>query len=381
MTQRADLAERDIRFKRVREAMEQEGLVALVVAGHGSGFNRGNIRYFADVHVWEGDSLILIPLAGDPVHVQVTYASASMPDELWISDYRRSPFPQNEIVKAMEKKGLTKGKVGIAGLDKIITARAYETLKNTFPVVDFVSADLMVDRVRAVKSPLELQQIGKLLKLSQKAMDRFVEVIAPGITQREAASEADKVIRAGGSFDDLTLIHEGNFTGLPRDVPLKCDDLVGFHLETCGESGHWSEINVVCAFREPTALEQKLIDSELRAFAEIRNMARPGVTLSDMENTFLRVLVEDGWKLGEPAWHYSFHGQGMDGIEWPYFTPMLEGNRDTSLEEGMVFSYHPHRDTTPVVDRIPRIFDDIVITTNGAERLSSDWDLAWRIMK
>ena len=100
-----------------------------------------------------------------------------------------------------------------------------------------------------------------------------------------------------------------------------------------------------------------------------------------MENTFLRVLVEDGWKLGEPAWHYSFHGQGMDGIEWPYFTPMLEGNRDTSLEEGMVFSYHPHRDTTPVVDRIPRIFDDIVITTNGAERLSSDWDLAWRIMK
>ena len=381
MANRADLTERDIRFRRVRDGMEKAGLDALVVAGHGSSFNRGYIRYFADTHLWAGDSLILIPLEGDPVQVLVTYSGASMPDKLWIEDFRKAPDPQSEIVKAMEEKGLTKGKVGIAGLDRIITVGAYETLNNSFPGVDFVSADLLVDRVRSIKSPLELQQIGELLKLSQKAIDQFVEVIAPGITQREAASEADKVIRAGGSFDDLTLIHEGSFTGLPRDVALKCDDLVGFHLETCGESGHWSEINVVCAFREPTALEQKLIDSELRAFAEIRNMAKPGVTLGDMENTFLRVIVEDGWKLGEPAWHYSFHGQGMDSIEWPYFTPMLEANKDTSLEEGMVFSYHPHRDTTPTVDRLPRIFDDIVITTDGAERLSSDWDLGWRIMR
>jgi len=32
MTKRADLAERDLRFKRIREAMEQGGLAALVVA-------------------------------------------------------------------------------------------------------------------------------------------------------------------------------------------------------------------------------------------------------------------------------------------------------------------------------------------------------------
>ncbi len=381
MVNHAGLTERDMRFRRVREAMEKAGLDALVVAGHGSSFNRGYIRYIADTHLWAGDSLILIPLEGDPVQALVTYSGASLPDKLWIEDFRKAPDPRSEIVKAMEEKGLTKGKVGIVGLDRIITVGAHETLNNTFPGVDFVSADLLVDRVRSIKSSLELQQIGELLKLSQKAMDRFVEVIAPGITQREAAAEAGKVIRAGGSFDDLTLIHEGSFTGLPRDVALKCDDLVGFHLETCGESGHWSEINVVCAFREPTVLEQKLIDSELSAFAEIRNMARPGVTLGEMENTFLRVIVEDGWKLGEPAWHYSFHGQGMDSIEWPYFTPMLEANKDTSLEEGMVFSYHPHRDTTPIVDRLPRIFDDIVITTDGAERLSSDWDLGWRIMR
>ena len=381
MTVRADLKERDTRFKNLRNAMQQKGLAAVIVAGHGSGFNRGYIRYFADVHIWEGDSLILIPLDGEPMHVQVTYASASMPDELWIPDYRRAPDPQKEIVNAMNEKGLTRGKVGIAGLKKRATVGAYETLKSTFPNVEFINADMMVDRIKALKSELELEQLRSLWQMSQRAMDRFVEVIEPGVTQREAAAEAAKVIRGAGSFTDLTLIEEGNFRGLPRDMPLKCDDMVSFHLEICGESGHWSEINVICAFREPSELEQKLIDSEFRALQEIRAKAKPGVTLKDLEETFLGVIVEDGWKLGDPAWHYSLHGQGMDAIEWPYFSPMMEGNADAPLEEGMVFSYHPHRDTIPEVQHPPKIFDGFVITKNGADTLTSDWDFLWRIMK
>ena len=381
MTQKADLTERDKRFKKIREAMERESLDGIIVAGHGSQFNRGYIRYGSDTHLWAGDCLILIPLAGEPVQVLVTYSGASRPDKLWIEDFRKAPYPQDEIVNAMNAKGITKGKVGIVGWDKAITFNAHETLKNAFPSVNFINADSLLDRVRCIKSPLELEQIRGLMKLSQGALDRFVEVIGPGVTQREAAAEAGKVIRAGGSFDDYTSIHEGDFTGLPRDIALKCDDMVEFHLETCGESGHWSEINVVCAFRGPTDVEQKLIESEVRAFQEILKMAKPGVTLGEMEDTFLNVIVGDGWNLGDPAWHYSFHGQGMDSIEWPYFTPMLETNREIPVEAGMVFSYHPHRDTVPSAGRPPKIFDDIVITPNGAEQLSSDWDLTWRIMK
>lgn len=71
----------------------------------------------------------------------------------------------------------------------------------------------------------------------------------------------------------------------------------------------------------------------------------------------------------------------MDAIEWPYFSPMIEGNADAPLEEGMVFSYHPHRDTIPHVLRPPKIFDGFVITKNGGETLTTNWDFLWRIMK
>ena len=381
MTKRADLTERDMRFKRTREAMEQEGLDALVVAGHASHFNRGYIRYFADWHLWAGDALILIPLAGEPAVAMTAYAGADTPAEAWITDARKSVYPQEKIVEAMKERGLTKGRVGIAGLKRVMTVGAYETLKNAFPNTEFVDADIMVDRVRMVKSPFEIQQYRDLWALSKAAMERFVEVLEPGKTQREVAAEVAKVLRAGGCFDDMTVIQEGTRRGLPQDVPLKCDDLVGYHMEVCGESSHWLEIDITCAFRKPTELEQKRMDSEMRAYDEIRKMAKPGVKLSDMANVFDRVLVEDGWELGEQSFHFDFHGHGMDDVQWPWYSPKPDHNQDVVIEEGMILCYHPRRNTIPAVVWGPRITDNILITANGAERLSGDWDLCWRIMK
>jgi Xaa-Pro aminopeptidase len=151
-------------------------------------------------------------------------------------------------------------------------------------------------------------------------------------------------------------------------------------MEICGESGHWSEIDVTCAFRKPTELENKLMETELRAYDEILEIAKPGVRLSDMARTFEDVLVEDGWKLDDPRWLYYFHGHGMDDIQWPWYSAMLADNQDAVLKEGMVLCYHPHRDTIPAVACGPSICDDIVITADGAERLSGDWNLRWRVM-
>jgi Xaa-Pro aminopeptidase len=380
MAKPADLAERDMRFKRIREAMEQAGLDGLIMAGHASHSHRGYIRYFADWHMWDGDALILIPLVGEPALAYAAYSGGDKPAEAWINDVRSAVYPQETIGKVMKERGLTKGKVGIAGLKSIITVGAYETLKDTFPNVEFVDADIVVDRVRMVKSPLEIEQYRDLWTLSKAAAERFIKVLEPGRTQREVVAEATKVLRDGGSFNELILIQEGTRRGLPQETPLRCDDIVRFYMENCDVSGHWSEIDIICAFREPTELEQKLMDSELRAYDEICKMAKPGVKLSEMANTFERVLIEDGWKLGEPSFHFDFHGQGMDVIEWPWYSPKPDHNQDVAIEEGMVLCYHPARNTIPAVAWNRIICDDILITANGAERLSDDWDLRWRIM-
>ncbi|NLE76703.1 MAG: hypothetical protein GX605_08125, partial [Chloroflexi bacterium] len=158
MGTKATLAERDMRYRKLREAMAREGMSAVIAAGHAAHFRRGHIRYFTDTHMWAGDALLLIPLEGEPTLAWVSYAGSGWPEEMWVNDVRKAPYPETRVVDAMKAQKLTKGKVGIAGLKKVMTIGAYRTLTGSLPDVQFVDADLMVDRIRMRKSPLELQQ-------------------------------------------------------------------------------------------------------------------------------------------------------------------------------------------------------------------------------
>jgi Xaa-Pro aminopeptidase len=121
------------------------------------------------------------------------------------------------------------------------------------------------------------------------------------------------------------------------------------------------------------------MESELRAYEEIRRIAKPGVKLVELSNTFERVLIEDGWEiLGDQPGRNDFHNQGMDVIEWPVLGTADARAGDALLEEGMIFSYHPKRRVLPEV-RSMGINENMLITAHGGERLSEPWDLRWRV--
>lgn len=301
----------------------------------------------------------------------------------WVSDVRGDVFQAPRLAQMMQEKGVTAGKVGIAGYRYILSAGNMEILREQLPTIDFVNADDLIDRVRMVKSALEIEQIRELWTLSKAAMERFVEVVEPGKTQREVAAEASKIALAGGARDILVFIGEDPAdVNPPRDLPLLCNDHLRYHMEICGESGHWSELTVNCAFQPPTDLELRIMESELRAFDTICAQAKPGAKLSELAATFEALLSEDGWHLGQAPVAFDFHGQGMDTIERPWHaaeSPWGQ-SQDWPLEAGMVFSYHPKRVVTPKPTWSTGINEDILITDNGAERLGNGWDHRWRLL-
>jgi Xaa-Pro aminopeptidase len=282
------------------------------------------------------------------------------------------------MINAIEEKDLKKSKLGIAGMDWILPAGVYKKLQKSLPNVEFINADELLDRVRMVKSPLEIKQMRELWDLSKTAMERFVEVLEPGKTGWELAAEACKITRAGGAREEFILLNEAGFHGPPRNTPVKLDDILEYHMEICGPSGHYSEITVVCAYREPTELESKLMYAELKAYEEIKEIAKPGVRISELAHTFDTVLLDDGWEFGPPKNHFDFHGQGQDVVERPWWDEGQPcGQEDWELPAGTVLCYHPARTMIPsVLDT--GICDDVVITSKGAERLSGDWDFRWR---
>ena len=385
METQANLAERDRRFKRIREAMEQAGLNALLVAGKGHWWTgRGYLRYLTDFHLWGHDGLLLLPFEDEPVLTLTSYAVAErIGNRGWVTDTRGDVYLVPNMVEAIKEKGLKQAKIGIAGLRWILPAGAYLQLLEALPEATFVDSDELLNSVRMIRSPLEIQQTRELWDLSKAAMERFVEVLEPGKSQRELAAEASRLVLAGGGRDILVFIGERpGDSNPPRDIPVRCDDILRYHMEICGTSGHWSEITVTCAFRQPTELELKLMDSELRAYDRIREIAGPSVRLSDLASTFEQTLIEDGWELGPATNHFDFHGQGMDTIEHPWFAaaPGWGASQDMELEAGMVFSYHPRRIVRPQVAWGTGINEDILITENGVDRLSGEWNLRWRVM-
>ncbi len=385
MTTIPDLAERDRRLARVRQAMVQANLDGLLVAGKGHWWTgRGYFRYFTDFHIWGHDGLICIPREGEPFLAFSSYAVAErIAARGWITDTRGDVYIAPHMAAECRARGLGQSRIGVAGHQFILGAGTMDLLAAEMPAAELVVADDLLNRIRAVKSELEMRQENELWDLAKSAMERFVTVLQPGATQRDLAAEACRVAWAGGARDILVFIGErpGEHDP-PQDIPLRCDDIVRYHMEILGPSGHWCELTVNCAFREPTTMERKLMGSELCAFARIRAAARPGVKLSRLARIFEQTLEEQGWVLGSPTTHFDFHGQGMDTIEYPWFAAAAGwgSSQDWPLAAGMVLSYHPRRNLMNGPRWSTGINEDIRITPTGAETFSGDWSHHWRLM-
>ena len=373
----AGIDERDARFKRVREAMQREKLDALVIATKGHWWSgRGYFRYLTDFGLWAHDGIILFPLEGEPVFTLSSGALAKMVSQRgWITDGRGDIDVSPVIAQCITEKGLSHARIGIAGRHMIMPVGVYELLTGPLPDVKWVDADLLMDRVRAIKSPLEIQQQRELWGFAKQAMERFVEVLEPGRTDWELTAEAQKVLIQNGCRDVLRFLGD-----VPSGKIVNLEGIVSYHLEIEGPSGHWCELTVAPMYRPYTDLEEKRWATELRAMDEIFKMAKPGATLQQMADTLERVYLEDGWTLKEEqSEHHDFHGQGIDVIEWPWYGTLDNRQGGVELEEGMCFSYHPRRDVLPAV-RGTGINLNMVITKDGAVSLAEPWDMRWRVM-
>lgn len=379
------LEERDARYARLREAMASRELDALVVAGKGHWWTgRGYVRYLTDFHLWGHDGLILVPLEGDPsVVLNSPAVAAKIARRGWIDDHHGDVYLSPTVARLASERGLDRTRIGIVGERAVIGAGVRDELTAALPNVRFERADDLFDAVRAVKSPLELAQEHELWSLVLPAMERFQALVEPGVMANEIAAEVTRPLWSAGARDILIFMGEAaDDVTLPRPEPLRCDDKTRFHLEVCGPSGHWCEVTLNLAWRPPSDDERRLMSAEIDAFDRIRAEAVPGRRLSDLAATFETALRDHGFQIEGETDHFDFHGQGMDTIEYPWHAQRRPWgqSQDWPLKAGMVFSYHPRRNVSGYTGWRTGLNEDIVITDDGAERLSGGWDQSWRPM-
>lgn len=232
-----------------------------------------------------------------------------------------------------------------------------------------VPTSLMVDRLRAVKSPAEVEAVRLAVTAAEKGLRLVRRAFRAGNDERSLAAELRyRMVRRAGAQDQAfeTIVAEGPRGSLPHARPtdrdVKRDSLVLVDWGARCGFYHSDLTRVLAVGRIPT-LFRKLVgvvrDAQLAAMERIR----PGGDVRDVDRAARKVIERAGY--GERFGHGLGHGLGLEVHEFPKVAPRGEG----CLQAGMIFTVEPG---IYLPGRFGiRLEDDVLVTETGLEVLSS----------
>lgn len=242
-------------------------------------------------------------------------------------------------------------------------------LENAAPQSAYIGAADVIAGLRMLKDDTEIDAMRRAVNVAEQALAQMLTAVKKDMTEREAASELVlQLLRAGSDsalpFSPIVAFgdHTANPHAVAGDRRLAEGDLMLFDW---GASirGYASDLTRMFSFGEPDGELARITAIVGEANAAALSAARPEVPAGDVDGAARQVISREGY--GHAFVHRTGHGLGMESHEEPY----IRAENATLLKEGMVFTIEPGI-------YIPgsggaRIEDDVLITQNGAESLST----------
>lgn len=317
------------RLERLRAVLAQEGVPALLV---GSPYNR---RYLSGF--WGTAGYVLITAERQLLLVDFRYVEQA-----------REQAPGFEV-RRFDRFGETLGQVlGELGLNEVgfeqahVTYQQLEGFKAAREEVTWKPVGPVVEALRAVKEPQELERIQEACRLADAAFERILQVLRPGMTEREVALELEFFMRREGaeatSFDSI--VAAGPRGALPHarptDAVLQEGQFVVLDFG-CVLDGYCSDMTRTVVIGKADSRMREIYDLVLRAQEAGIAAVRAGADQVAVDRAARAVIEAAGY--GEQFGHGLGHGVGLEVHEDP---PRLSHTAPSRpLEAGMVHSVEP----------------------------------------
>ncbi|MBI4638140.1 MAG: aminopeptidase P family protein [Candidatus Rokubacteria bacterium] len=247
----------------------------------------------------------------------------------WLA--RSAASGPDALAAALRALGVGAGTVGLdeGGLGPAGWRRLVERLDG----ITVVPAADHLARARAVKGPWEIECLRRAVHIAEEAMNAVIQMLRPGVTEREAASLFEAEIAKRGALPARAVIAMGERAALPTapssDRALRPGDLVRLDVG-CLYKGYWSDVARTAVMGEPSERQQALYDA-IQAGEEAAIAAvKAGVTAEHVFDLALARTREAGLPRFERP--HAGGGIGLEPREWPALGP---GER-AALEPGMV---------------------------------------------
>jgi Xaa-Pro aminopeptidase len=216
----------------------------------------------------------------------------------------------------------------------------YDILKKGKPETKLIPAEGMVESIRAVKEPEEIELITRAAEIADAAMEYAGAKIQAGMTEKEIAWEIERFMREKGSeslpFD--IIVASGENSALPHAKPSakkinKGEPIMidfGARIE-----GYSSDLSRTICIGTPDDKFKKLRDIVLGAQLGAMALIKEEISGAEADNLARTIIEEAGY--AQNFGHGLGHGVGLA----PHESPRLGPNSSDKLINGMVFTIEP----------------------------------------
>jgi Xaa-Pro dipeptidase len=306
---RFSAGEYERRNRAVRDAMDREGLDALMIyGGAGSPEICYLTNYLPVMSCW-----LLFPREGEPVVFIHFFNHVPCTKEMSVIDDVRcyGPSPTATLAAEMHARVLTGAKVGMVSLNSI-PYNQFNDLKTRLPDATFVEFGRGYNDIRWVRSEEELQFVRRSGYLTDLACEALEHELRPGLTEYDIRSIVCNSYNGHESDPGIHFIATTSMAAPDRFVPwqrmtprtLRKGDVVITEL-TVTYWGYSTQIHRPFAIgQEPTSLYVELFDAALACYENIRRICQPGTT-SEQIVAASGVIEERGFT----SYDSVFHGE------------------------------------------------------------------------
>lgn len=373
---RISAAERARRAELLQSIVQELELDVLLLAANDYRGHKGTLRWVADYNLAHRFGYAVVPPGAEP-ELLLPLNLAAARSGGWNVKVRYARQMGAGIVERFQELG-TLRRIGIVGLGQVMKVADYLAVKEAFPDAEIVDAQQAFERVRTRKSPEEQEGLREAAAMTDACFERLLELVRPGVTERELGAAMYERCYALGGEDPLFLSMypetpgDGTFGGKfgpPGDRVLQKGDVHIFSYELIGTTGYWVELARMIVLGEPDELQVRMNAAVAAGMEAGRVNMRPGVRPDQVQRAILDAVAAHGtWSS-----YWSGHGLGQDVIEEPWLGLEIVQNADVAspwvLEEGMALSNHPY-----VVDNEERgigyMADSYIVREDGGEILS-----------
>lgn len=304
---------------------------------------------------------------GEAILIVSTIAAALARRWSWLEDFREfTEYAEDPYVVAastLRHRGLAHGRIGIER--RLMGITQWEMLNGELPQAEFVECSGLLERVRNIKTPREVDILKHAARVQDEAYLEVFGTAQPGDTERELHARMLKALICRGAETAHGIMQtSGNPVtyGGESDVPVQTGDVVRTDYVSYCE-GYAANLSRMAVMGRPTASQQEFYALLLSIHREtIARMLRPGVKACDIYAFVRERCIAAGFPAVAPLVGHNI------GVWWHQEEPMLVPGEQRTLGPGMVICLEP------IVDGFWHLQDEVLITEDGCELLSHLFD-------